>query len=94
MICNNNQVKDNYKARIDKGEKLQINLKDALKGGTLTSGSLYRWVIAFLGKDKWEYKKDKQRQQDDKHLIVLQNAAKIHQKRLQTYHDLIENKKK
>ena len=30
----------------------------------------------------------------DKHLIVLRNAEKIHQKRLQTYHDLIVNNKK
>ena len=38
MIRNNNQVKDKYKAIIDKGEKCQMNLKDALKGSTLTDG--------------------------------------------------------
>ena len=94
MIQNNNKVKDKYKARIDKGKKCQMNLKDALKGITLTYGALYRCGIAVLGKDIWEYKKKKQKQQDDKHLIVLRNAAKNHQKRLQTYHDLIANKKK
>ena len=51
MIRNNNQVKDKYKARIDKGENFQMNLKDALKGGTLTSGALYICGITVLGKD-------------------------------------------
>ena len=94
MICNNNQVKDKYKSRIDKGKKFQMNLKDALKGSTLTARALYGYSIAVLGKDIWEYKKEKQRQQYNKHIIVLQNAAKSHQKRLQTYHDFIANKKK
>ena len=40
-----------------------------------------------------EYKKYKQTQQDDKYLTVLRNPAKSHQKCLQTYHDLITNKK-
>ena len=47
-----------------------------------------------IGKDIWEYKKYNHRQQDDKHLTVLRNSAKIHQKHLQTYHDLITNNKK
>ena len=94
MICNNNQVKDKYKARIDKGEKCQMNLKDDLKGSTLTPGALYRCGIAVIGKDIWEYKKEKQRKQDDKHLIFLKNTAKSHQQHLQNYHDLITNKKK
>ena len=50
MILKNNQVKDKYKARMDKGEKFQINLKDALKGNTLTPGAFYRCGNAFLGK--------------------------------------------
>ena len=54
MILKNNQVKDKYKAIINKGEKCQMNFKDALKGSTLTSGSLYRCGIAVLGKDIWE----------------------------------------
>ena len=78
MIRNNNQVKDKYKARINKIKKIQMNLKDAMKGSTLTARSLYRCGIYILGKDIWEYKKEKQRQQDDKHLMVLQNSAKIH----------------
>ena len=41
MIHNNNQVKDKYKARIDKGEKLLMNLKGALKGGTMTAWAFY-----------------------------------------------------
>ena len=53
MIHNNNQVKDKHKARIYKVEKFQMNLKDALKGGTLTSGALYRCGIAILGKYIW-----------------------------------------
>ena len=57
MIRNNNQVKDKYKARIDKGESFQINLKEALKGGTLASGDLYRCGISILDKDIWEYNK-------------------------------------
>ena len=77
MIRNNNKVKYNYKARINKGEKCQINFKDALKGSTLTSGALYRCGITVLGKYIWEYKKEKQRQQDDKYLIVLRNAEKF-----------------
>ena len=71
-----------------------MNLKDALKGSTLAAGALYRCGIAVLGKDIWEYEKEKQRQQDDKHLILLRNAAKNYQKRLQNYHDSIANKKK
>ena len=71
MMCNNNQVKDKYKAIIDKGEKPQNNYKDALKGRTLTSRALYRYGVALLGKYIGKYKKEKQRQQDDKHLIVL-----------------------
>ena len=69
-------------------------LKEALKGSTLTAGALYRCSIAVLSKEIWEYKKEKQRQQYDKHIIVLRNTAKSHQKRLQTYHELIANKKK
>ena len=84
MIRNNNQVKDKYKARIDKSKKFQMNLKDTLKGSTLTAGALYRCGIIVLDKRIWEYNKEKHRQQDDKHLIVLQNTAKIHQKCLQT----------
>ena len=72
-------MKDMYKARIDKGEKCQIVLKDAIKGSTFTDGALCICGIYFLGKDIWEYKKEKQRQQDDKHPIVLKNAAKSHQ---------------
>ena len=83
-----------YKARIDKGEKCQMNLKDALKGSTLKSGSLYICYISVLGKYIWWYNKEKQIPQDDKHLIVLRNAAKIHQTCLQTYHDLIAKNKK
>ena len=94
MIQNNNKVKDKYKARIDKGKKCQMNLKDDLKGITLTVRALYRYGIAVLRKRIREYKKDKQRQQDDKHLIFFRNAAKIHQNRLQTYHELIVNNKK
>ena len=60
MIRNNNKVKDKYKAIIDKGEKFQMNLKDALKGRTLTAGALYICGISVLGKDIREYKKDKQ----------------------------------
>ena len=37
--------------------------------------------------------KYKQTQQDDKYPTVLRNPAKSHQKCLQTYHDLIANKK-
>ena len=94
MIHNNNQGKDKYKARIDKGKKCQMNLKGALKLSTLIDKALYICGIAILGKYIWEYKKEKQRQQYDKHKINLRNAAKIHQKCLQTYHDLIVNKKK
>ena len=57
MIRNSNQVKDKYKARIDKGEKSQMNLKDALKGSTLTAGALYICGIVVIGKDIWKYKK-------------------------------------
>ena len=57
MIQKNDQVKDKYKSRIDKGEKYQMNLKEALKGITLTSGALYRFGIIVLGKDMWEYNK-------------------------------------
>ena len=39
-IRNNNQVKDKYKARINKGKKYQNNLRVALKGSTLTYGAL------------------------------------------------------
>ena len=77
MIRNNNQVKGKYKARIYKGEKYQINFKEALKGGILTAGAIYRCSIAILGKDIWEYNKYKQKQQDDKQLIVLRKTAKI-----------------
>ena len=87
-------MKGQYKARIDIGKKLQMNLKDALKGSTLTASYLYRFGIALIVEDMWEYKKEKQRQQDSKHLKTLRNAAKIHQKCFQTYHDLIANKKK
>ena len=69
-------------------------MKDALKGSTLTSGALYRCGIAVLGKDMWEYKKEKHIQQDDKFLNVFRNATKSRQKRLQTEHDLITNKNK
>ena len=51
MICNKNQAKYKYKARFDKVEKLQMNLKDALKGSTFTAGALYICGIAVLGKD-------------------------------------------
>ena len=51
IIRNNNQVKDKHKARINKGEKCQMNLMDALKGSTLTSGALYRCGIVVLGKE-------------------------------------------
>ena len=61
MIQNNNQLEDKYKARIDKGDKCQMNLKDALKGSTLTSGDLYICVITVLGKEIREYNKEKQR---------------------------------
>ena len=71
MILNNNQVKDKYKARIDKGEKCQMGLKGALKGITFTARALYRCGIAVLGKDILEYNKENQRQKYDKHLIVL-----------------------
>ena len=71
-----------------------MNLKDALKGRTLTSWALYRCVITVLGKDICEYKKENYRQQYDKNPIVLRNATKSHQKILQTYHDLITNKNK
>ena len=71
MIRNSYQVKDKYKARIDKGEKLQKSLKDALKGSTLTAGALNRCGIAVLSKNIWEYKKENQKQQDDKHLTVF-----------------------
>ena len=54
MIRNKNKVKDKYKSRIDKGEKFQMNLKDALKGSTLTVCSLYRCGIAVLGKYRRE----------------------------------------
>ena len=77
MIRNNNQVKDKYNKIIDKGEKFHMNLKDALKGVTLTDGALSRFGIAVLGKDILEYKKEKQRQQYDKHIIVLRNAEKV-----------------
>ena len=71
-----------------------MNLKDTLKGSTLKARALYRCVIAILDKDIWGFNKDKQLKQDDKHLIVFLNATKKHQKRLQTYHDLIVKKKK
>ena len=71
-----------------------MNLKDTLKGSTLTSVALYRCGIDILGKDIWEYKKEKHRKQDDKHLVVFQNDAKSDQTPLQPYHDLIANKKK
>ena len=57
MIRNNNQVKGKYKARIDKEEKYQMNLKEALKGGTLIAGAINRCGIAVLSKDIWEYNK-------------------------------------
>ena len=40
IIRNNNQVKDKYKARINKGEKYQKNLKNTLTGIILTAGAL------------------------------------------------------
>ena len=40
IIQNNDQVKDKYKARIDKGKEWQKNLKDNLKGRNLTAGYL------------------------------------------------------
>ena len=76
MTRNNNQVKDKYKARINKCKKCQMNLKDTLKGSTLTDGALYGCDTAVLGKYIWEDNKENQKQQDDKHLIVLRNAAK------------------
>ena len=45
-------MKDEYKTRNDKGEKFQMNLKDALKGSTLEAVSLYICGIAVIGKDK------------------------------------------
>ena len=57
MIQNNDQVKDKYKVRIDKGKKFQNNLKGALKGSTLKSEALYIFGVTVLGKDIWEYKK-------------------------------------
>ena len=78
MIRNNNQVKDKYKARIDEGKNFQNNLKDALRASTLTSVALYRCGVAVIIKYIWEYKKYKHRQQNDKHLTGLQNAAKSH----------------
>ena len=51
MICNNNQVKGKYKARIDKGKKCQMNLKEALKENTFTAGALYRCGIAVPSKE-------------------------------------------
>ena len=92
MIRNNNQTKDKNKAVIDKGGKFQMNFNEDLSN--LTARALYRCSICALRKYTWEYNKEKQRKQDDKHLIVLRNAAKSHQKRLQTYHDLIIKKKK
>ena len=71
-----------------------MNLNVSLKGSTLASEALYRCGITVLGKDILEYKKEKQRQQYNKLLIVLRNAGKSHQKRLQTYHKLITNKNK
>ena len=53
IIWNNDKVKDNYKARIDKGEKWQNNFKDTLKGITLTAGDLYIYGVAVLDKDIW-----------------------------------------
>ena len=57
MIGNNNQVKDKYKARIDKGKKSQMYFKDDMKGSTLTDGALYICGNAALGKYIREYKK-------------------------------------
>ena len=54
MIRNNDQVKDKYKARINKVEKFQKNLKDTLKGSTLTAGALYRYGVFVIVKDIWE----------------------------------------
>ena len=54
MIRNNYQVKGKYKARIDQGEKFQMNLKDALKWSTLIARASYIYGIAFLSKDIWE----------------------------------------
>ena len=51
MIRNNNQVKYKYKERNDKGKIFQMNLKNALKGSTLTAGALYICGIVVLGKD-------------------------------------------
>ena len=86
-------MKDNYRVTIDKGDKFRNDLKDTLKGSTLTSGALYRCGAAILGNGIWKYKKETQRQHDDKHLTVFRNTAKSHQKRLQNYHGLISNKK-
>ena len=57
VIQNNDQVKDKYKARINKGKKCQNNLKEALKVIFLTAGDLYRYSVSTLSKDIWEYKK-------------------------------------
>ena len=54
----------------------------------------YRCVITVFDKHIWEYKKEKQIEQDNKNLIVLRNAAKNHKKRLQNHHELIAKKKK
>ena len=51
MIRNNDQVKDKHEARIDKGKKFKMNLKEALKGSTAEDGALYRCGIAILGKN-------------------------------------------
>ena len=53
MTRNNNQVKDKNKARIDKGKKFQMILKNTLKGSTLTAGALYRCDTAVLGTYIW-----------------------------------------
>ena len=76
MIRNNFQVKDKYKSRINKGKKNQKNLKDTLKGITLTAEALYICGVAVLGEEIWENKKEKQRKKYNKHPTVFRNAAK------------------
>ena len=50
IIRNNDKVKYMYKARIDKSEKSQKNLKGALKRSTLKAKDLSRRGVAALGK--------------------------------------------
>ena len=53
MIRNNDQVKDKYKARINKGKKFQKSLKDAMKEITLTAAAMYICGVTVLGKEIW-----------------------------------------